>query len=190
MKVALLGGSFNPIHNGHIQIALDLIEKKVVNEVWFIPCGEHAFDKSLASKKDRKEMIDLAIKNNSKFKLIDIELNSGKKSYSSETIKALKEKFSHDFYFVIGTDNLKDLSKWHNFSYIKENVNFILVNRGNFVPENVLGIKISYFLNMDNSVSSTKIRELVRKGKVITDLVPEKVAEYIKQMELYHEKLF
>ncbi|MEK6933960.1 MAG: nicotinate (nicotinamide) nucleotide adenylyltransferase [Nanoarchaeota archaeon] len=186
MKIALFGGSFNPIHNGHLQIANELADRKVADEVWFIPCGNHAFGKGLAKGKDRARMINLTIGENSKLKLINVELKSRKKSFTSETIKYLKGKFSkNEFYFIIGADNLEDLKKWHDFEYLKKEVLFILINRSKFGRENNLGIKIYYFLNLQNNDSSTKIRENVKQGFSIADLVPKKVYYYINERRLY-----
>lgn len=186
MRVALFGGSFNPIHNGHLQIANELIDRNLVDEVWFIPCGNHAFDKELIEGYDRINMIKLVIENKPKLKVLDIEVLSKKVSFTFETIKYLKRKFSkNEFYFIIGADNLEDLKKWHDFKYLKKEVLFILINRHKFGRENKLGIKISYFLNIQNNNSSTKIREKIRKDLSIMDFVPKKVYEYINERRLY-----
>lgn len=186
MKVALFGGSFNPIHNGHLQIANELIAEKIVDEVWLIPCGNHAFDKKLAKGNDRMEMIKLAIENNPLVKAIGVELSPDKKSYSSETIAWFKKEFPHDFCFVIGSDNLKDLDKWHDFEYLKNNVEFILCKRPGFELSNPFGINIKHLLHISSKISSTQIRENIKKGIPIKNFVNEKVEEYIKQRGLYH----
>jgi len=187
MKVAIFGGSFNPIHKGHLGIANELIKTKLVDEVWIIPCGNHAFGKELASGEDRMKMINLALENNSSIKAIGMELNSNKTSYTSETIKLLKKEFTYDFYFVLGSDNLKDLKKWHDFEYLKNNVNFILIKREGFEFSNKLGINISNILEFNNTLSSSKIRENLRNGLSIKNLVPEKVERYLGDGRLYHE---
>jgi len=187
MKVALFGGSFNPIHNGHLNIADELINKKIVDEVWFIPCGNHAFNKKLSDGDSRIKMIRLAIGNNSKFKIIDLEVKSKEKSYASETIKKLKNNFPNDkFYFVIGTDNLKDLDRWHDFEYLENNVEFILINRPSFEFFNNPKLKIKNILDITDNASSSQIRENLGKGISIKRLVSEKVGRYIKQERLYY----
>ncbi|MDP3882351.1 MAG: nicotinate (nicotinamide) nucleotide adenylyltransferase [Nanoarchaeota archaeon] len=185
MKVALFGGSFNPIHNGHLEICNEIISENIADEVWIVPCGNHAFGKDLAPADHRIKMIDLVLKENGKVKLIDIEVKSPEKSYTSQTIEKLKKQFPHDFYLVIGADNLKDLTKWHNFEYLKNNVAYLLINRPEFNAENELGIKISSFLKLENNASSTEIRENVRKKISIKGLVPEEVESYIIKRRLY-----
>ncbi|MEI7718352.1 MAG: nicotinate (nicotinamide) nucleotide adenylyltransferase [archaeon] len=185
MKIALFGGSFNPIHNGHLQIANKLVEKKVVDQVWLLPCGNHAFNKQLESGKNRMDMICLAIKNNPSVKVVGVELNETKKSFSSETISWFKKEFNHDFFWVIGADNLKDLDKWHDFEYLKNSVEFILINRPGFEINNNLGIKIKEIVEMQSDISSTKIRENVATGKDLVGLVPEAVESFIKKEGLY-----
>ena len=185
MKVALYGGSFNPIHNGHMQLANELIANKVVDQVWFIPCGNHAFDKKLIPGEHRMKMINLAIENNNLLKVIGVELDPSKKSFTSETIKWFKSEFPHDFHFVIGADNLNDLAKWHDFTYLKENVKFILVKRPGFKTENNLGLSVVKIIDMDNKISSSEIRNDLEKGISIKGFVKEEVEEYIKSKELY-----
>jgi len=184
MKVALFGGSFNPIHNGHLQIANELLEKGM-EEVWIIPCGNHAFGKKLESGEHRMKMINLAIGKNPSIKAIGAELDSEGKSYSSKTISRFKKEFPHEFYFVIGTDNLIDMEKWNDFSYLKENVDFILIEREGFEISDI-GISIKRTLNTNSKISSTQIRENISKGISVKGLVPEKVEEYIRQEGLYH----
>ena len=189
MKVALFGGSFNPIHKGHLEIAKNLLNKDIVDRVWFIPCGNHAFDKKLANAKDRIKMLNLSIKNNPKLKVIDIEILSENVSFTSKTIKTLQNKFSEiEFNFIIGADNLTNMDKWHNFEYLKKNIKFILVKRPGFESINDLGINIISILEMENEISSTTIRNLLNNCKSIKNLVPKKVEEYIKKGGLYHDR--
>lgn len=187
MKVALFGGSFNPIHNGHLQIADELLAKKVADQVWIIPCGNHAFNKKLESGEDRMKMISLAIENNPSIKAIGVELNPDKKSYTSKTISWFKREFPHDFYFVMGADNLNDLEKWHDFQYLKNNVEFILIKRQGFEISNNLEIIIKEILDVNNKISSNQIRENLENGISIKGLVPDNVREYIEREGLYHD---
>jgi NAD+ synthase (glutamine-hydrolysing) len=184
MKVALFGGSFNPIHNGHLQVAEELIKKQIVEQVWLIPCGNHAFNKDLAEGKKRMEMISLAINANPKIKVVGVEMNEARKSYSSETIAWFKNNFPHEFFWVIGADNVKDLQKWHDLEYLKNNVNFIIIKRPGYQIEQT-EIKVAKIIEMQNEVSSTKIRENVVEGKDLKGLVPEVVEKFIQKEGLY-----
>lgn len=184
MKVALFGGSFNPIHNGHLQVCEELIKQQTVDQVWLIPCGNHAFNKDLAEGKKRMEIINIAINSNPKIKVVGVEMNEARKSYSSETIAWFKNNFPHEFFWVIGADNVKDLPRWHDFEYLKTNAQFILVNRPGYKIEKT-EVKIVKIIEMQNEVSSTKIRENILKGKGLAGLVPEAVELFIKKEGLY-----
>ena len=184
MKVALFGGSFNPIHNGHLELIDKVLAEKYADEVWIIPCGNHAFDKTLLNAEDRMKMIELAIKGKKKIKIVDLEIKSKGKSYAADTIRELKKNSGNEFYFVIGADNLNDLHKWHDYSYLKENVNFLVLGRPGYefsVPE---GIK-AQMIELSNPISSTEIRDKVKKGKSIKGLVPKEVEEYIIEGGIY-----
>lgn len=185
MKVALFGGSFNPVHNGHLQIANKLLAEKIADRVWFIPCGNHAFGKGLASGKDRINMLNLAIGNNLKLKVIDIEIKSNRKSFTANTIRLLRKEFRHKFYFVIGTDNLKEFNKWHDIKYLQNNIKFILIKRPRYSLLKKIKIKILKIVSLKLHESSTEIRELVKNKKNISKFVPEAVAEYIGKGGLY-----
>ena len=180
MKVALFGGSFNPIHNGHLQIGEELIKQQIVDQVWLIPCGNHAFNKDLAEGKKRMEMINLAINANPKIKVVGVEMNEARKSYSSETFAWFKNNFPHEFFLVIGADNVKDLPRWHDFEYLKTSAQFILINRPRYKIEPT-EVKIEKIIEMQNEVSSTKIRENILAGKDLVSLVPEAVELFIRK---------
>lgn len=183
-KVALFGGSFNPIHRGHLQIARELLERKIVEEVWLIPCGNHAFGKELAPSEHRLEMIKRAIKHDPTMKIETYEIRRKEKSYTSATIEFLKKKYSHDFLFVLGGDNVKDLARWHNLAYLCNAVSFILVARpGSVIPS--LNIPLAHIVNIQNTASSTCVRQRLKKKLSIKHLVPEAVEKYIRNEELY-----
>jgi NAD+ synthase len=182
LKIALFGGSFNPVHNGHLQIAEELISEGM-DEVWFIPCGNHAFGKELIEGEKRVDMIKLTI--NEKMKVLDLEIKSDKKSFSAETIKYLMNKFPNlDFYYIIGADNLDDLDKWHDFQFLKS-INFIVIKRPGFEIKNKHGIKIVQTLNIENHISSKLIRKNIREDLSIETLIPSQVVDYIKKENLY-----
>lgn len=187
MRVALFGGSFNPIHNTHLKIAEDILIKNIADEVWLIPCGNHAFGKNLAKSLDRMNMINLAIENKPKIKLISVEMNLDRVSYTSQTVAWCKKEFPHDFYLVIGADNLKDLPKWHDFEYLKKNIEFILINRPTYSSKETNEIKIKSIIE-GSPISSTQIRNKIANKESIKGLVPEKVEEYIIKNGVYHEK--
>jgi len=185
MKVALFGGSFNPVHNGHLKMANELLKMSLVEEVWFIPCGNHAFGKELAPGKDRVAMLNLATRGNPKLKVVDLETKSNEKSFTADTIRLLRKRYSHQFYFVIGADNLKDFDKWHDLPYLQNEVEFILIKRPEYPLPKVIKLKVSKIISLRLTESSTEIRNLIKNKESVSKLVPESVADFICREGLY-----
>ncbi len=186
MKIALFGGSFDPVHNVHLEIAKKIVNEKITDEVWFIPCSNHAFDKKLLVANDRINMIKLAIKDDNRLKICLKETSSKEKSYTSETIKSLiNDNPNDDFYWIIGSDNLEKIDLWHDFQYLKNNVKFILVKRPGYEVINTHGIKIYYVVCEEFDISSTMIRERIKSKISIIGLVNKDVEKYIINNGLY-----
>jgi len=133
LKLGLLGGSFNPIHNGHLAIARLVRDKLRLDQVLFIPTGDppHKRDGSLAPAKDRYEMVRLALAGTPSFDLSDIEIRRTGKSYSIDTIHELARRFgsSTELYFLIGLDAFLDLPNWKNPMELLRACRFVVVPR-------------------------------------------------------------
>ncbi len=188
-KVAILGGSFNPIHIGHLILANTVCEELNLNKIIFVPCYIQPLksDKDFASPIARLEMIKLAIQSNPKFELSDIEIKRKGKSYSIDTIKYFKKKYD-DLYFVIGADNIKDFNEWKEPDKILELAKLVVTNRGGInekIPKKLRRKKIFACRIPDIEISSTMIRNFIRSNKSIKYLVPEKVERYIIKNKLY-----
>ncbi len=187
--IGLLGGSFNPIQNDHIRIALETIEKKLVDEVWLVPAKLHPFEKNLISPNLRLNMIKLAIKSYPKIKLCDIELNeeTSQKSFTTQTLKRLKnENPSLKFIFIIGSDNLSSIEKWNDFEYLKDNIEFIIHERKGYkIPEKLSIIVTSIIKDNISDISSSLVRTNISQGKSIKNLVSPQVEEYMRLEGLY-----
>ncbi len=185
MKIAVLGGSFNPVHNGHLEIVYNLIDSKLVDEVLMIPCGNHAFGKELLSGKERIDLMKLAVGNNPLVKISDMEIASPEKSYTANTLRKLKENGKDNYVLVIGADNIASFDKWHNWTYLRDNFEFIVARRPGCNFENDDGLKIKYVINMNNEASSSEIRKRVASSLSLEGLVPSAVEDYIKKNGLY-----
>ncbi len=186
-KISLLGGSFDPIQNAHIKIIKYLFEKKISDEVWVMPCGNHVFKGELSNAEHRKKMIELAIQGLDHVKLCNIELKSKEKSYSFETLKKLKKQFpNNEFYLVIGTDILQEIDKWHKYKELLQESSFIIFERKGYRYTPFPGMKVVHFIqeNPDN-ISSTEIRARARKHQSISNFVPKQVETYINKNGLY-----
>lgn len=190
MKVGLFGGSFNPIHNDHIKIVKYTLEKRFSDEVWALPCKIHAFGKQLAYEKDRIEMINLALKGIDNAKVCDIELKSEGKSYTVDTIRKLKAKYNHKFYFMIGYDILKEIHRWRNHRQLFNETEFIAFKRKDYCFEKIPGMNIAHMVDWKGNynLSSSLIREKIGQNKSIKNLVPSSVEEYIRNNRLYRPK--
>ena len=185
-KIALFGGSFNPIHNQHIRIIKRLSKDKIVDEVWLLPCKKHAFNKNFAAARHRIKMIKLAIKNIKNVKINRAELNSKGTTYTINTIKKLKSRYSHRFFWVIGSDILYEIKKWNNYKELLKEIEFIVFKRKGYHLKVIRGMRIHKRFNYkENNISSTEIRKRAREGKSLKALVPLSIERYIKKEGLY-----
>jgi len=186
MKIALFGGSFNPIHNRHLEIIKQIQKSKIVDEIWILPCGKHSFGKELASKKDRVEMIKLGIKGLESCDICYEEIDNEEISITIDTVQKLKKKYDYDFCFIIGSDILGEIKLWNEYKELFKELSFIIVKREGFPRTEMKEMEVDLVLDKNVSgVSSSEIRERVRKGEGIRGFVPLGVEEYIERQGLY-----
>jgi nicotinate-nucleotide adenylyltransferase len=194
-KIGLLGGSFNPIHNLHIKIVKQILDKKIVDEVWFIPCANHVFKKYLAPGKHRINMLRLSIQKYKDMKINLCEFNRKEKSYTIDTLKCLTKKYPNfRFYWIIGADILLEFEKWYKKDELLKNYNFLIIPRTTYrlnekstkMLEKFSGLM---FLNSiwSANVSSTEIRNRIKAGKSVKKLIDPKIEKYIKKYGLYSQ---
>ncbi len=194
MEIGILGGTFNPIHNGHLAIAEYIREKFGLKKVLFIPCNipYHKKTFGLALPRHRLNMVRLAIKNNNHFKAMNIEIRRGGLTYSIDTIKYLKKIYpvNTKFYFILGEDSLPELPLWLEIKSIARLCRFIAVNRPGakrLKLKPYLASRISYVKIPSIDISSTQIRHRLKKKQSVKYLVPDSVANYIKKYRLYQK---
>lgn len=190
-KVGILGGTFDPIHMGHLVLAEQVREKFQLERVIFIPCASppHKTEQKLSPADDRFEMTKLALEGNPYFFVSDIELKREGLSYTVETLRELKELYrDSEIYFLTGSDVLNEITTWRNPEEIYRLAKIVIGIRpgfDKFDPENHFAKKSIIIDITGIDISSTQIREKVRKGESIKYLVPSKVEEYIKNRNLY-----
>jgi nicotinate-nucleotide adenylyltransferase len=188
-KIGLFGGSFDPIHLGHLIAAQEVINSKIVEEVWFIPCYKNAFkEKSFASINHRMKLLKIALKGFKKFKALNIEAIKKTTNYTINTIKELKKKFPEKkFYWIIGSNLIKEFPKWKNAEQILKEVKIIIVPMENFKAKNLGMLKKALIVNpsIKTNISSTIIRERLKKGECVEAIIPLNVLNYIKKNQLY-----
>ena len=211
-RIGLFGGTFNPIHWGHLRSAEEIREKFDLSQVIFIPVHIPPHKKAdVLSSHYRYAMVNLAIKGNSFFDVSDIELKRSGKSYSFETISQFHRLFDNnlEIFFIMGVDAFQDIHTWYDYPHFFSACNFIIMNRpghDNLDIEHLLPHDITsdfecqtqnnrfvhksghmvYFCTITLlEISSTTIRSYIREGKSIKYLVPAAVEHYMREHHLY-----
>lgn len=193
MKIGLYFGSFNPIHVGHLIIAEAALDTAILQEVWFVVSPQNPFKKSktLLHEFDRLKMVELAIQDNASMRASDIEFRLPKPSYTIDTLTHLSEKYpQHEFYLILGADNLQHFHKWKNYEAILKYYDLFVYPRPgseNVIPEKLLPFsdKITFIQAPLLGISATYIRQKVAKGGSIRYLVPPEVAFFIQAKKFY-----
>lgn len=196
VKVGLFGGTFDPIHFGHLLLAEHTCEALRFDAVWFMPAADppHKSRQPLATGLQRLEMIRLAIEGNSLFQVTDIEMERGGVSYTIDTIEELQRRFSdHAFSFLMGADMVNYLPKWHRIDELAARIDFVGVQRPGtllqldnlpaHIRDQVTMLEVPLF-----ELSSTTIRERVSQGMSVRYRVPDRVHEFIQRNDLYESK--
>ena len=191
MKIGLLGGTFNPIHLGHLALAQECWHRLKLDKVIFVPANISPFKENepLASKADRLDMLRLALEGEDKFKISTFELDKEGVSYSIDTIKHFTNEYGDgaEIFFITGADSLEGLNDWKGIDEILKLVTFVAATRPGFTSRGQLGDKVSLIDMPAIDISSTMIRERVRSHEPIDHFVPPVVVEYIRNKGLYRE---
>jgi nicotinate-nucleotide adenylyltransferase len=196
-KIGILGGTFNPIHIGHLIIAEQCKEQLNLDKIIFIPNGNPPHkSKNIIDKNHRFTMLSLAIEDNKYFDISDIEIKKEEPSYTINTILELKRDNNNEIFFIMGDDSLFNIKSWYKYKNLIEECNFIVFPRENTLDISNYNKFISNELNADTSkfnfisfplvnISSTLIRNMLEKKNSIKYLVPDKVINYIDSNKLY-----
>lgn len=197
-KVGIMGGTFNPIHNGHLFLAEHAYEQAGLDYVLFMPTMNppHKADIAVESGEHRLNMVKLALKSNPNFILSDLELNRPGLTYTSDTLEILKEREPDtEFYFIVGADSLMMMTQWNDPGTVFSLSTIVAGGRDQFTMEE-LSKQAEYLESVYKGkiilldmpilqISSEKIRERLAQGKSIRYYVPDEVISYIKQNNLY-----
>jgi len=184
-------GSFNPIHNGHLMLANYLVENSGLDALWFVISPQNPFKtkESLLPDYQRLELVNRAIEGYTKFAACDIEFSMPKPSYTIDTLTYLGEKYpKREFALIMGTDNLDRLDRWKNYEQIINNHKIIVFPRNGSdggALRSHPNVKIVDTPIIE--VSSTFIRESIRNGKDVRFFMPEKVFEYVDEMNFWRK---
>jgi nicotinate-nucleotide adenylyltransferase len=193
--VGLFGGTFDPIHNGHVVAANAAADKLNLEKVIFVPAGNPYFKtregELVTCSEDRLKMVELAVEEKLSFDVSDIEIRREGPSFTLDTVRQFKE-VAEQLVVIIGIDALVSFADWYKPEALLEECRILAVTRSGANPKLISRIPIAEIekkielLDVDTpNISSTKIRQLVRKGLSLEGIVPQKVIDYINQRQLY-----
>lgn len=189
LRIGLFGGSFNPVHLGHLLVARAAFEELDLTRVYFIPAARSPFKSKneLAPAQARLCMLRLALAGETMFEIDEQELERGEPSYTIATVRNYAGRFSGArLYYLIGSDIVEQLPRWREAESLAELTEFVVVLRpGDAAPCLPPQYRIRAIRGFPFAVSSSQVRERVRTGRRIDWLTPPAVAEYIKNNRLY-----
>lgn len=198
MRIGILGGSFDPVHNGHLNMARQAKEEYALDEVWLMPAGHspNKNEKDMKPAHIRLAMVELAVSAEPYLKASDFEIRSKGISYTYRTMEQLTVQYPEDeFFFIMGADSLDYLEYWVHPEILCKNAVILVVNRDHFAEKDLLGkiAKINQLFHADirivhcgkYDVSSHEIRERIALGDACRNLLPARVAAYITENHLY-----
>jgi nicotinate-nucleotide adenylyltransferase len=213
MRIGIFGGTFDPVHMGHLRAAEEIRENQSLDRVYLVPAyiPPHKRSKRITDPGIRLRMLKAAIRGNRRLSVSEIEINNGGVSYSINTVKAFQKR-QEELYFILGVDAFAEIATWHSYQEIFYHTNFIIMERPNnekvspkgLFPadveekirkvgrdtfEHISGKRIQVQVVTQLDISSTKIRESVNKGKSIKYLVPQQVERIIDETGLYRGSL-
>lgn len=180
IKTGIFGGSFNPIHNGHVSLARQLKEKAGLDEVWLMVSPQNPLkqDSDLLDDEKRMQMVRLALEGEESLIASDYELHLPKPSYTWNTLQALSKDYpEREFVLMIGGDNWALFDRWYHAEDIKQNYQIVVYPRKG-AEGGIEGLELI-------NISSTEIRQRIKEGKGIRRMVPKAVADYIRKEGLY-----
>lgn len=197
-KIGIMGGTFNPVHNGHLILAENAFHQYHLDKVYFMPAGipPHKQNNHITSGEIRCNMVKMAIANNPAFDLLDIEVASNETSYTYRTLEQLKNIFPDtEIYFIMGADSLSDFAYWRNPQRISELCRLLVAVRDDLNQVKLREIanqlysdfhtEVEFLSTPNVSISSHDIRNRVWNQESIRYLVPDNIREYIMKNHLY-----
>lgn len=190
MNIGLFGGSFNPIHNGHVRLAKSLLQEAALDEVWFLVSPQNPFkqDQQLLDDDKRLQLVRLALKEEPQLMASDFEFHLPKPSYTWNTLQALEQEYpERKFTLLIGGDNWEAFDKWYRYEDILKRYPIIVYPREGSKVSGVKfqGSDIQIVETPLINISSTQIRQRLQEGKSVRGLVNTEVAMVIEQEHLY-----
>ena len=187
IRTALFGGTFNPLHNGHLTIVKSVLEQGLPDEVWILitPCNPWKKDQALLDDRLRYDMVAQAVKDLDGVRASDFEFKLDKPSYTANTLRRISAEYpDREFVITIGADNWVKFHNWKEADFILNNYPIIVYPRQGY-PIETLSANVTLLDCPLMDISSTRIRQMVHDGTPINEFVPTSVARTIKEKGLY-----
>ena len=192
MKIGIFGGTFDPIHFGHLQLAKNAQIQFSLDKVIFIPAYQPPHKQELSaltSAQDRYEMVKVAVGQEPFLEVSDCEIQRKGISYTFDTIEGLEKKYpGSEFYLILGKDAFEDVDTWHKASLIKKKVKFLVANRtdhDSHIPEDVIFDWVQMPLC---PIAASSIRDAIQHGKPVDAFLLPEVLRYIRSRNLYQDQ--
>lgn len=197
--IGIMGGTFDPIHNGHLMLGRQACEEYGLDQVWFMPSGRppHKTDHKVTDADDRIQMVRLAISHIPQFACSDFEIQRSGTTYTAETLRLLAKLYpQHQFHFIIGADSFYEIEKWYHPQEVMARVPLLVAGREypeapRSMEEQARYLRETYHADIhflhcrELDVSSEELRRKVCSGQTICNYVPSAVAGYIESHGLY-----
>ncbi|PAU93795.1 nicotinate (nicotinamide) nucleotide adenylyltransferase [Aliifodinibius salipaludis] len=194
-SIGILGGSFDPVHNGHLSIAQSFLDSDLIDQLWVLlaPDPPHKTGRTQTNYQLRFEMLQAAFKNFNGVKVSDLEKKLPQPSFTIQTLEYLEENYpEYTFRLCIGGDSLRDFKKWKDWQKILDHANLLVARRPSAdiknIDENIKN-HLHFIDHEPVQISSTKIRDAVANGDDISGLVPSSVNKIIDNENLYRLKV-
>lgn len=195
-KIGIMGGTFDPIHIGHLMLAETARDYFQLEEVLFIPSGNSYMKDNVTDKYKRADMVSLAIEDNPHFSLSRIEVDRTGNSYSFETLRDLKEENPEsEYYFILGADSIFSIEEWKHIDILLQNCIIAAAVRNGYsileLEEKITELKDKYhcdirlFTATRIDISSTDIREKIENKQSVQYMIPDKVLKYMNKYHIY-----
>lgn len=199
-KIGIMGGTFDPIHSGHLMLGKQAYEEYDLDCVWYMPSRQppHKKDHQITSPANRLEMVRLAVENTPFFACSDFELcRTEGNTYTADTLLLLKQAYPDtEFYFIVGADSIFDIEKWYHPEIVMKNAVILAADRSCGHDDVPLNRQIEYLAKKYDAricrlhsrrmnVSSQLLREKIQNGECVSSYIPDPVAQFIEEHQLY-----
>lgn len=188
MHIGLYFGSFNPIHTGHLIIANHVLNHSDIDKIWFVLSPHNPLKEahSLLNEYDRMQLAELAIGDNPKFRVSNVEFHLPRPSYTIDTLTYLSEKFPLErFSVIMGGDSYQNIHRWKNYEQLLQHYSIIVYNRPGFTVSPAPGTPVAVMDAPLLDISSTFIRKQLKENKSVRYLLPDAVWKYILENKYY-----